>query len=249
MPSISAVIITFNEEKNIERCLNSLSGLADEIVVVDSFSTDRTEELCKPFNVRFIPHAFAGHIQQKNYAKDCASNQWVLSLDADEALSQELKQNLLQWKEKSNPEVDGYVVNRLTHYGNKFVRHSGWYPDRKLRLWKKDAGQWGGLNPHDKFELFQGPTQRISGDLLHYSFSGWRNHLEVNKKFAAIAAKSLYESGKKGRAWKRFISPYFQFIQNFFFRLGFLDGLTGIRVCAITAYYTYLKYKLLSEME
>lgn len=248
MKKLSAVIITFNEEHNIARCLDSLVAVADEIVVVDSFSTDKTKEICSKYSVRFIENPFAGHIQQKNFAKDCATHQWVLSLDADEALSEKLTQSIIDWKSSEASDLEGYKVNRLTHYGKRFVNHSGWYPDQKLRLFLKDKGAWGGMNPHDKFELFTTKPGHLKGDLLHYSFTGWRNHLEVNIKFAKIAAQSLKEAGKQKRAWKRFVSPWFQFIQNYIFRLGFLDGITGIQVCAISAYYTYLKYKILKSL-
>ena len=130
---ISAVVITFNEERNIKRCLKSLVGVADEIVVVDSYSTDRTEEICRSFNARFIKHRFEGHIQQKNWAILQASSPYILSLDADEALSDNLRTSILRAKE--NWTHDGYYFNRLTNYCGKWIRHTSWYPSRKLRLW------------------------------------------------------------------------------------------------------------------
>lgn len=139
---LSAVIITYNEEDNIERCLESLEKTADEILVVDSFSSDRTAEICKSKGVEFIQHSFEGHIEQKNYALSRASNDYVLSLDADEALSDKLIQSIRAAKQ--NWSTNGYSVNRLTNYCGKWIRHCGWYPDKKIRLWDKRKGTWGG---------------------------------------------------------------------------------------------------------
>ena len=145
--NISAVIIAFNEEKNIERCILSLKNVVDEIVVVDSFSKDKTKEICLAHNVVFIEHSFKGHIEQKNWAYTQASNNYVLSLDADEALSDELKNSILAIK--NNWKNDGYAFNRLTSYCGKWIKHCGWYPDIKLRLWDRRKGTWKGINPHD----------------------------------------------------------------------------------------------------
>ncbi|MTI29248.1 glycosyltransferase family 2 protein, partial [Cytophagales bacterium RKSG123] len=147
MKKISAVIITYNEEKNIQRCLESLKGVVDEIVVVDSLSTDNTKKICEKFDVHFIENPFEGHIEQKNYAMGCARNDYVLSLDADEALSPKLKESILKVKE--NWTADFYSFNRLNNYCGQWIRHSGWYPDKKIRLWDRRKGKWGGKNPHD----------------------------------------------------------------------------------------------------
>jgi glycosyltransferase involved in cell wall biosynthesis len=148
MPKISAVIITFNEELFIEKCLASLDGIADEIVVVDSFSTDATEEICKKFNVRFIKHEFEGYRDQKNYALKLATHKNILSLDADEALSDKLRESIISIKDKWD--YDGYRFNRLNNYCGDWIRHSEWYPDRQLRLFCSDHGKWGELNLHEQ---------------------------------------------------------------------------------------------------
>ena len=169
MPQLSVVIITFNEEKNIARCVMSVSKIADEVVVLDSFSTDKTKEICESLSVRFYEHAFDGHIQQKNRAITYASYPHILSLDADEALDETLLQSILSIK--NNWIKDGYYMNRLTNYCGHWVKHCGWYPDTKLRLWDSRKGAWTGINPHDKYELAEGDknTQHIKGDILHYS--------------------------------------------------------------------------------
>ena len=154
MPKISAVIITFNEEKYIEKCISSLEEIADEIIVVDSFSTDRTEDICGKFNVRFSKHKFDGYVEQKNYAMSLASYPYILSLDADEALSDELKKSILGIKD--NLKYDGYIFNRLNNYCGKWIKHSRWYPDKHLRLFNSAKGKWTGPNPHDKFKLDPG---------------------------------------------------------------------------------------------
>jgi len=170
MIKLSAVIITFNEERNIGRCLESLRGVVDDIVVVDSFSTDKTEAICLEHGARFVKHAFAGHIEQKNWAITQALYPHVLSLDADEALSDVLKQSILNAKANFNKQ--GYYMNRLTNYCGQWIRHSDWYPDRKLRLWDARKGSWGGTNPHDKYSLLAGDKESdwLKGDLLHYSY-------------------------------------------------------------------------------
>src|SRR6516225_8076489 len=148
MTSVSIVIITFNEEKNIRRCLESVKEIADEIVVVDSLSTDHTKSICKEFGVRFIEQKFLGYIEQKNFALDQAKYDYVLSLDADEAISKELVKSIQEVKQ--NPESDGYRMNRLTNFCGKWIKHGSWYPDTKLRVFNRKKARWGGINPHDK---------------------------------------------------------------------------------------------------
>ena len=175
--NLSAVIITFNEQRNIGRCLDSLAGVVDEVVVVDSFSTDDTEKICRAKGARFVQHAFEGHIEQKNWALAQAQYPHVLSLDADEALSETLRKSVLA--AKSDGGHDGYSMNRLTNYCGQWIYHSGWYPDRKLRLFDRRKAGWGGTNPHDRVEMQAGSTvSHLSGDLLHYSYYSVGEHLE-----------------------------------------------------------------------
>lgn len=245
MVRISAVIITFNEEKNIRRCLTSLQGIADEIVVVDSFSKDKTKEICSTFDVKFVEHAFEGHIEQKNWAITQASNPYVLSLDADEALDETLKRSILKVKE--NWTHDAYSMNRLTNYCGKWIHHCGWYPDTKLRLWNARKGEWGGDNPHDKFELFdkEAKTLHLEGDLLHYSYYTLEDHYKQVTYFTDILAKAQYNKGKKAPLIVLLFSPIVKFMKDYFFKLGFLDGKAGFTICRISAYATYTKYKKL----
>ena len=248
MNKISAVIITFNEEKNIERCLQSLQGVADEITVLDSFSSDNTENICRQYNVKFVQHAFDGHIQQKNRALGLASNDYVLSLDADEALSTELKQSILTIKENWN--ADAYCFNRLTNYcGKHWIKHCGWYPDTKLRLWDRRKGCWGGFNPHDIVVMEKSATvKRIKGNLLHYTCYTISDHVLQVNKFSEIMAKNNYERGVKSSTFKIIYKTLWCFVRNYFFRLGFLDGYYGFVVCNISAFATFLKYVKLRQL-
>lgn len=247
MIKLSVVIITFNEERNIERCLRSLKNVADEIVVVDSFSRDKTKEICNNYNVRFIQHAFAGHIEQKNWAITQASFPHILSLDADEALSEELEKSILAVK--NNFIADGYSFNRMTNYCGKWIKHSSWYPDRKLRLWDSRKGKWTGENPHDRYELHKDSNQKhIKGDLFHYSYYAISEHITQVNKFTQIAAETAVANGKKSSLVKILINPVWKFKRDYFFRLGFLDGYYGFTICIINAHSTFLKYIKIWEL-
>jgi glycosyltransferase involved in cell wall biosynthesis len=248
MPKLSVVIITYNEEKNIARCLDSVKEIADEIVVLDSFSKDRTKEICLQQNVSFYEHAFDGHIQQKNRAITYAKHPHILSLDADEALDENLKKSILAIKE--NWTQDGYYMNRLTNYCGHWVRHCNWYPDTKLRLWDSTKGHWTGINPHDKYELFNGDKNTIAlkGDILHYSYNSVEDHYKQVEYFTSIASKAYFEKGKKAPLYKLCLNPIAKFIDHYLLHLGFLDGKAGFLISKISAYATYVKYKKLRDL-
>lgn len=244
MPPISVVIITRNEEKNIGRCIDSVKEIADEIVVVDSFSTDKTEEICKSKGVRFVQHEFEGHIEQKNYAATLTQYPHTLSLDADEALDDTLKKSIAEVKQ--NWQYDGYEMSRLTNYCGTWIKHCGWYPDRKLRLFDKRKGRWGGINPHDKYELQPGSTiARLKGDILHYSYYTIDDHYKQIEYFTTINAKASFNKGKKAPLWKLYIAPVIKFIKDYIVKLGFLDGKAGWQISRLSAWATYVKYKKL----
>lgn len=241
MPKLSVVIITFNEEHNLGRCLESVMEIADEIVVVDSFSKDNTRKIAESFGARVVEHPFEGHIQQKNFAITQAKYPHQLSLDADEALSEKLKAEIKKVKE--NWQCDGYRINRLSNYCGRWIRHCGWYPDTKLRLYDSRKGAWGGINPHDKFELDRGlSTGFLDGDILHYTYYTIDEHIAQANKFSTIAAKAINEKGKKIFLIQILINPVAKFIRNYILRLGFLDGFYGFVICRIAAGETFLKY-------
>ncbi|MFM7177423.1 MAG: glycosyltransferase family 2 protein [Bacteroidota bacterium] len=247
MEKLSAAIITFNEACNIRRCIESLLSVADEIVVLDSNSTDATRAICSEYPiVRFHSQAFAGHIQQKNDVASLTTYDLVLSLDADEALSEELKLSISEIKQ--NRKCDGYTMNRLTSYCGKWIRHCGWYPDRKIRLFDRRKGAWGGINPHDKYELFPGGTSsHIEGDILHFSYNSFEELQRQTDKFARLGAQDLFEKGR-GSAWvKLFFSPAVRFIRAYFLKLGFLDGVAGFTISWYSAIECFKKYNYLRK--
>jgi len=247
MQKLSVAIITLNEERDIARCLESVRDIADEIVVVDSFSTDKTESICSQYGARFIRHKFEGYIEQKNYALSQTTFQYVLSLDADEALSEELKTSVLQ--AKSGFRADGYTMNRLTNYIGTWIHHCGWYPDTKLRLFNRDKGKWDGINPHDEFRFFEKASiLKLKGDLLHYSYHSLRDHHKQIEHFTSIAAKAYFEKGKKAPLIKLIFSPPVRFVRDYFFLLGVLDGKAGLRICYLSAGATFKKYKKLRKI-
>jgi glycosyltransferase involved in cell wall biosynthesis len=247
MTPLSVVIITFNEEKNIERCLRSVQGVADEIIVLDSLSTDRTEEICRRFKVTFISQPFLGYVEQKNKALEFASHPHVLALDADEALSDELCAAILDIK--NDWRHDSYCFNRLTNYCGSWVRHCGWYPDRKLRLFDKRRGKWAGSNPHDRFIMDDRATpQHLRGDLLHYSYYSIGQHLAQIEKFTTIMALEQFHKGKYPGLAKLVLNPLWCFIRQYIVRLGFLDGYHGLVICCLSACANFVKYAKTREL-
>lgn len=238
---LSIVIITHNEEENIGRCIDSVKEIADEILVVDSFSTDHTVAVATAKGARVIQHKFEGHIQQKNWAKENAAYDYVLSLDADEVLSNELRQSLLSLNK--NFETDGYTVNRLNFFCGKPVKTCGWYPDKKLRLWNRTKGEWKGINPHDKFELEKGCSiSHLKGDLLHYTYPTRESFLYQKEKFANISAQHLKGENTVYLLLKMFFSAPFKFVRNYIFKRGFTEGLTGLFICYHQSREVFLKY-------
>jgi glycosyltransferase involved in cell wall biosynthesis len=248
MLKISAVVIAYNEEQNIERCLKSLQNVADEIIVVDSFSTDNTLEICKKYGTKIIQHAFEGYVEQKNFALAQTSNTFVLSLDADEELSETLIASIK--KAKETHDADGYTMNRLNNYCGKWIYHCGWYPDNKLRLFDKTKGKWGGINPHDKFEMSNGTTTKhLDGDILHYTFNTEEEYINQQKKFAEISATNLFKAGKRSNLFHVYLKPPIKFIRDYFFHRGFLDGNDGLVISRVAAKAMYWKYNRLRQLQ
>lgn len=244
---ISATIITLNEEKKVEDCLRSLLGVADEIVVVDSCSTDQTKEICDRYGVKFITHAFEGYIAQKNYAVSQSTYDHILALDADERLSPELRESILRVKNNWD-NVSGYSFNRLNNYCGKWIRFCGWYPDRKIRLWDRRKAKWGGEDPHDKVLIPRDQVIKLRGDLLHMAYYSLDEHLQQVHRFAEIAAKAKYKSGKKANfVIHVLLNPVFKFLKKYFFQFGFLDGYYGFVFCATASALNFFKYLRLYE--
>ncbi|MFI5156710.1 MAG: glycosyltransferase family 2 protein [Chitinophagales bacterium] len=248
MTNVSIVIITFNEEKNIRRCLESVQGIADEIVVVDSLSTDRTKSICQEFGTRFIEQKFLGYIEQKNFALDQATHDFVLSLDADEAVSGELAASINKIKEQTN--VDGYRMNRLTNFCGKWIRHGSWYPDTKLRLFNRKKGRWGGTNPHDRVVMEdEASVSKIKGDILHYSYNSIEELIAQMNHFTSIQAEAMFLQGKKTSSMNLVLNPMVAFISGYFLKAGFLDGKEGLLIARAVSYATLIKYMKLLYLQ
>jgi glycosyltransferase involved in cell wall biosynthesis len=245
MPQLSVIIITFNEEKNIGRCLESIQGIADDVVIVDSFSSDATESISKKYDINFISRKWEGYSETKNFANSQAKHDWILSLDADEALSEELRKSILKAKEEKELKI--YKFHRLTNYCGSWIKHCGWYPDTKIRIFDRRITKWEGII-HEKLVINSDQNAiLLKGDCLHYSYYSMEQHYMQAQKFTDIAAKELFDKGQTASIIKLMISPAVKFIRDYFINLGFLDGEAGYIVCRISAYATYLKYKKLRD--
>ena len=245
MNRLSVCIITLNEEENLPRLLASLKEIADEIVVVDSGSTDRTAEIAREHGALWFEHAWTSYADQKNYAAECASNDWVLSMDADEELSSPLQTSLLSWK-KHTPEQCVYEVSRKTFYLGAWIEHSGWYPDFQRRLYRRDEAEFSGV-VHESLR-HAGKIGRLSGDLLHYTVRSFDEHKFKVETYTTLAAQQLFaESKRKWRAAMWFAAPWSWF-QNFILRGGFMDGYRGALIAQMAARSVYLKYQKLGQL-
>ena len=249
MEQISAVIITQNEERNIGRCLESLKEVADEVIVVDSGSTDGTADICRKAGARFEHHDWQGYSGQKNYANRLASHPWILSIDADEALSPALRESILALKRQGLSPSTVYAVNRLNNYCGQWIHHCGWYPDWKIRLWRNGAVEWVG-EVHEDLQFLQThlSSHTLEGDLLHYSYYSVADHAARQVRYATLAARKAQAAGKRAGALDVWLRPGWTFARNYLFKGGFLDGHAGYTVCRMSAFYTFIKYALLREL-
>lgn len=240
MTRLSAVIITFNEERNIGRCIGSLKPVADEILVVDSLSTDRTVEICQQEGARVISQPWKGYSEQKNFANSLATFDWILSVDADEALSDKLANSLLDWKLQPVPHFA--MFNRLTSYCGKWIRHGAWYPDPKIRLFNRNFAKWQG-EVHEKLIFDQKiKVVHLKGDLLHYSYNTVDEHFEQTLRFGLLAGKELYHSGKKIKFYNVILNPPIKFFRNYLYKRGWMDGKYGYVISKMAALQTFVKY-------
>jgi len=242
---ISACVITLNEERNLSRALTSLQPVADEIVVVDSGSTDRTEAIAREHGARFLVREWTSYSDQKNFAAASASNDWILSLDADEELSSALQSSLLEWKSRP-PQAEVYEVARRAWYLGKWIWHSGWYPDFQRRLYRRDAAKFSGTI-HEALR-FAGRPARLHGDLLHYTVQSFAEHEAKVEKYTTLAARQMYAAGK--RSWRAavWLATPWSWLQNFFLRGGFLDGYRGALIAQMAARSVRLKYTKLGKL-
>lgn len=252
--NLSATIITYNEEERIADCIASVHDWCDEVLILDSHSTDSTRSIARRFpRARVVLHPFDGHIQQKNRAIELARGRWIFSLDADERATPELARSVLEFIAR-NPEGEGARVRRLHFHLGRTLRHGGWYGAR-YRLLRKGCGAWGGENPHDFIELNGRPGSLshfgpvLKGDLLHHSFIDLSHQLDTINKFSSIVA--FTRNGRKNRfaLWRMVLKPLGKFIELYLAKRGFLDGIPGLIVAVLSSYSTFLKNAKLYELQ
>jgi glycosyltransferase involved in cell wall biosynthesis len=246
MPALSATIITHNENANIGRVIRSLA-CADEIVVVDSNSTDDTREIAAGLGARVITNAFAGFAAQKNFSSDQAQHDWIISLDADEELDPQAQATILEWK-STKPSAAGYRFARRAHYLGRWIRHSGWYPDFKLRLYNRRRGSWQGAFVHESV-VVNGPVQTLPGEILHYTCNSLEEHRQRIEFYTDLAAKEMFDRKERVTALRRSVAPSWIFLNTYLLRLGILDGSQGYLIAKMAARYVERKYAKLEEMQ
>lgn len=247
MSQLTVVIITKNEERNIGRALDSVSRIADEIIVVDGYSTDKTKAICEKKGAHFIQYEWKGYAATKNFANSLARSPYILSLDADEALDPKLEKALIAEKHKGFSGI--YSVNRLTNYCGKWIYHSGWYPDKKIRVFPKDKTTWVGEFVHEELEFSENMIpHELFGHLEHYSYYSYADHRARADKYSLLTAQKMAAQGKTAGFLKPYLSAIGRFISMYFFKRGFLDGKMGFKIALISAQSNILKYKELRRL-
>ena len=236
---ITATIITLNEERNIARAIESLR-CCDQIVVLDSGSVDRTAELAAKLGARVVEHTWHGYANQKNCAAEQAEHDWILSLDADEALSEALEGEIWNLK-KHGPAYDAYTMPRMAQYMGRWILHSGWYPDRKVRLYNRTKAQWVGEFVHESVKV-DGRVGHLESNLLHFTCDSLSEHLRTLDRYTTLAAEELVSRKTKIGLNNLIVDPAWTFVRSYFLQRGFLDGLEGLTIAHMAAIYTFLKY-------
>jgi len=248
---ISATIITFNEEANIKAACESVTW-ADEIIVVDSESTDLTREVAAACGARVISHAWPGFAQQKQFAVENATHDWIFSLDADERVSEKLKRSITNLQEKPDAQLaNGYQIARRSYYQGRWIRGGGWYPDRQLRLFRKSQGAWKQRHIHESVQMQAGArTDQLPGDLLHYSVrDAAYHHRMIGERYAPLAARQMFEDGKQTSAVGVAAAGPAAFIRSLFLKAGFRDGFAGFTIASFAAHHAFLKHLMLWELQ
>lgn len=248
---ISATIITFNEAANIREACESVSW-ADEIVVVDSGSTDQTRELAADCGARVINREWPGFAAQKQFAVDEAQHEWIFSLDADERVSEELKNSIAKLRDSDESKLaDGYRIARRSFYQGRWIKGGGWYPDWQLRLFKKSRGRWDLRHIHESVKLDSGARlERLAGDILHYSVrDSAHHHRMIGERYAPLAAQQMFESGRRTSALRIATAAPAAFVSSYLLKGGFRDGLAGLSIASFAAHHAFLKHVMLWEKQ
>ncbi|MCD6169077.1 MAG: glycosyltransferase family 2 protein [Candidatus Latescibacteria bacterium] len=243
---LSACVITYNEERNIGKCLKSLTWV-DEIVVVDAFSQDNTPQIARQFTPRVLQNRWPGFVQQKNFALSKATYDWILALDADEVVSGQLKHSILE-SLSSEPPVDGYFIPRRTFYLGRWINHCGWYPEYRLRLFRKSKARWGGIDPHDRVVLTSEKVGYLQGDLYHYPYRNISDHLKKIDRYSTLSAQQMAKQDRSSHLQDIILRPLLRFTRMYLCQLGFLDGKAGLLISALGAFYVFNKYAKLWEL-
>lgn len=243
---ISTFILCCNEEKKIRQCLESISW-SDEIIIVDSGSTDQTLDIAREFTDKIYHNDWPGFVAQKKYGLSLCSNEWVLNIDSDEVVSPELQNEIKQKLQLNDPEIHGFEINRVVYFLGKWWRKGGWYPEYRLRLLRKSHTTWGGVDPHEK-AIVTGKVERIKGELLHFTYDSIHDQIQSLNNHSTWAAKSLAKEGEQTTFVNIVLRPISRFIKFYFLKKGFLEGLPGVLVAILEAYYTFLKYLKLWEI-
>lgn len=246
---ISATVITLNEEAAIGRALESLDW-TDEIIVVDSGSTDKTCDIAASFGAKVIHRDWTGFSDQKQFAAESAANDWIFSLDADEQVSSELRDEIILIKELQ-PNTDGYKIPRLAFYMGRPIRHSGWYPDTQLRLYNRIKGRWKNVPVHESVEMSDSAgIGELNRDILHFTVQGASHHHKmIGERYAPLAAQGMFESGRRTSASNILVAGPSAFIRSYILKAGFLDGLPGLAIANFAAHHAFLKHLLLWELQ
>ena len=244
---LTACIVAFNEEDRIGDCLRSLA-FCDEIVVVDSHSTDRTREIARELGAKVVERDWPGYGAQKEFATRLASHDWVLSLDADERASKKLQAEVQELRARGFGERAGYRMPRLTEWRGQWIRHGTWWPDRQLRLFDRRRGRWAGNNPHDYFAV-DGPVGDLRGEILHYSYRSLDDHLRTIDRYTEIMAQGMNERGRRATLFDVVMRPAVRFFRFYVLKRGFLEGWRGLVLAYLVAYYVRLKYVRLYVMQ
>lgn len=242
---VSAIVVCYNEEDNIRACLESVAW-CDEIVVVDARSTDRTLDIVREFTDRVYVRDWPGYREQKQFALDQARLEWVLNLDADERVSPELRAEIQRELGDGAPAIDGFFIPRLVHYLGRWWYRGGWYPDYRLRLFRRTKAKWGGVNPHEKV-LIAGRSRRLAGSLLHFTYADISQHLLTVNRLTDISA--METAKRRGSSWLRLVArPAWRFFRSLFIDRGIMEGWPGLFVAATAGFYVFLKYAKADEL-
>ncbi len=248
MREISATLISYNEEAKIERALASLAGIVDEIVVVDSFSTDSTVEICRRYTDRVIQRAWTGYRDQKQFAVERATHDWILSVDADEVVSEDLRDELKRWRTGSGADAAGYRIRRRTFFLGRWIDHTSWAADWQVRLFDRGAARWEGRRVHESVQV-RGRVGRLDGVLEHYTYASVSEYLVQLENFSRLAAADALERGRRSSWSRMLLLPPIEFLRNFLLQRGFLDGVPGLAASTLSAVSVYFKYLALWELQ